>query len=79
MRSLKSLQVTAGFLGWVYCLAQANDEKYNVIGFQQDTAMSDNEQATTDNSSADGFVDAIAAMALVIIPVLAIIFWLSGQ
>ncbi len=41
--------------------------------------MSDNEQTTTDNTSEDGFVDAIAAMALVIIPVLAIIFWLSGQ
>lgn len=40
--------------------------------------MSDNEQVS-DNSSDEGFVDAIAAMALVIIPVLAIIFWLSGQ
>lgn len=60
-------------------IAKATDEKYNVTGSKQDTAMSDNEQTTTDNTSEDGFVDAIAAMALVIIPVLAIIFWLSGQ
>jgi len=41
--------------------------------------MSDNEQATTNGKDDDGFVDAIAAVALVIIPVLAIIFWLSGM
>ena len=41
--------------------------------------MGDSEQATTDKSREDSFVDAIAAVALVIIPVLAIIFWLSGM
>ncbi len=39
--------------------------------------MSDDERATTDSDD-NGLVDAIAAIALVIIPVLAIIFWLSG-
>ena len=48
-------------------------------GTSRTTAMSDEDQATSDKSSEDGFVDAIAAIALVIIPVLAIIFWLSGQ
>ena len=41
-------------------------------------SMSDDEQTTTKRTDDDGFVDAIAAIALVIIPVLAIIFWLSG-
>ncbi len=40
--------------------------------------MSDDERATTDSDDDNGLVDAIAAIALVIIPVLAIIFWLSG-
>jgi len=41
--------------------------------------MSESDKDTTERSDKDGFVDAMAAVALVIIPVLAIIFWLSGQ
>jgi len=59
-------------------IAEAGDEKYNVFGYQRDVSMNDDEQTTTKSTDDDGFVDAIAAIALVIIPVLAIIFWLSG-
>lgn len=59
-------------------VAKAGDEKYNVYGYQRDVSMSDDEQTTAKSSDDDGFVDAIAAIALIVIPVLAIIFWLSG-
>ncbi len=41
--------------------------------------MSDNEQTTENNPSEDGFVDAISAVAIVLIPVVTIIYWLSGM
>lgn len=41
--------------------------------------MSDNEQATGDNSTEDNFVDAVSAVAIVLIPVVTIIYWLSGM
>ena len=40
--------------------------------------MSDQEQATGSGSNNSG-LDAISAIALVVIPVIAIVFWLSGM
>ena len=41
--------------------------------------MSENQQATDNNSDGDGIVDAMSAVAIVLFPVIAIIYWLSGM
>jgi hypothetical protein len=41
--------------------------------------MSENQQETDNNSNGDGFVDAMSAVAIVLFPVVAIIYWLSGM
>ncbi|MFP6807518.1 MAG: hypothetical protein VB957_10100 [Pseudomonadales bacterium] len=41
--------------------------------------MSDNEQAVDKHSEGDSFVDAVSAVFIVVIPVIAIVYWLSGM
>jgi len=41
--------------------------------------MSENQQEPDSNSNEDRFVDAISAVAIVLFPVVAIIYWLSGM
>jgi hypothetical protein len=41
--------------------------------------MSESQEATDNNSNSDGFVDAMSAVAIVLFPVVAIIYWLSGM
>ncbi len=41
--------------------------------------MNENEPNAVNERSEDGFVDAMAAVAAVLIPVIAIIYWLSGM
>jgi len=41
--------------------------------------MSENQQTTDNNSNDDRFVDAMSAVAIVLFPVVAIIYWLSGM
>ena len=41
--------------------------------------MSENQQATDNDSDDNGFVDAMCAVAIVLIPVVTIVYWLSGM
>ena len=38
--------------------------------------MSEEQQETTDNE--DGFVDALSAIVVIVLPVVTIVYWLSG-
>ena len=41
--------------------------------------MSEDQQATDNDSDDNGFVDAMCAVAIVVFPVVAVIYWLSGM
>jgi hypothetical protein len=41
--------------------------------------MSEDQQTTDNDSDDNGFVDAMSAVAIVLFPVVTIIYWLSGM
>jgi hypothetical protein len=41
--------------------------------------MSEDQQATDNDSDDNAFVDAMSAVAIVLFPVVAIVYWLSGM